>query len=299
MEQVAVAFTQAFGDLFGVGVNRCQIRSCGIVAAEPDECADGVGEPAAGLGHEPESGLLGGDGALVDVGLAFPFEVHGAPAVGAGVAAGSDVHAHIHRRAFIVVAHHVGDVLDADLAGRLHEERHFALEVVAHCVFEPVGGGAGHFCAAVHIGELAVAEDVEGGPGTGFAAACAAEIEGIVDVAEAEIFVGAGVPALLPGEADYVGGVEAVVGVIEGEAGDTGLVGVGADVAVGDAAGHPDNALVAAGALAHEVHDPGLLRVGDAEGFAFGGVAVFVGEGHDGLYGLTGGAGTLEGDVDQ
>ena len=65
-----------------------------------------------------------------------------------------------------------------------------------------------------------------------------------------------------------------------------------AAVAVRDAARNPDYALVVT-ALAHDVHHPRFLRVGDAEGLALGGIAVLVGERNYHVDGLTGGPGTL------
>ena len=144
-----------------------------------------------------------------------------------------------------MVAHHVGNILNANLAGGLDKEGHLAVQFVAHGVIEPVGSGTGHLVAVlVDIAELPVAENVECRPGTGFASAGAAEVERIVSVTEAEVLVGTAVPALAAGEFGHVGRVQAVVGIVPGETGDAALVGVRADVSVRNAACHPHYALV-------------------------------------------------------
>ena len=298
MKQVSVALAKTLGNLFNVGINRCKIGCCSIVAAEPHKASQHVGQPAAGLGDEPETSLLRGDGALVDVGLALPFEVHGPPAVGACIAAGSYINPHVHRRTLVVVAHHVRDIFDAYLAGRLDEEGHLALQVVAHGVVQPVRGGTRELGTILDIGELPVAKDVECRPGPSLAAPSAAEVQRIIGIAEAEILVGTAVPALAAGEFGHIGGVHAVFGVIPGETGDAALIGMGADVAVGNAAGHPHYALLV-GTLAHQVHDPSLSGVGDAEGLALGRIAVLACQRHYGLYGLAGRAGALKRNVNK
>ena len=97
-----------------------------------------------------------------------------------------------------------------------------------------------------------------------------------------------------------------------GELGDAGLVGVAADVAVGDAAGHPhgtvgvfvfqllgqvgfDGAL----AFADEFEDPHLVGVGDGEALALAVVGVVAHEAGEDLDGLAGVLGALEGEVDE
>ena len=80
---------------------------------------------------------------------------------------------------------------------------------------------------------------------------------------------------------------------------------MGANGPVGDAAGHPDDALLHVHAVLHvhsladEFHDPGFALVGNGEGFALGGVAVAVCKFHDDVDGLTGGFCTLERDIDE
>ena len=168
-----------------------------------------------------------------------------------------------------MVTHHIGHVLDGNLAGRLHKERHFALEVISHRIVEPLACGAGNLLAGlVHIGEDAVAQDVEGGPGAGVAAAHGAKVKRAVSVAEREFLILAAEISLLAGEGDHVRGVEAVLRIVQGEPCDAGLVCVGADVSVRDAPCHPDNALLLR-ALANQVHYPGLRAVGNGETLPF------------------------------
>ena len=225
--------------------------------------------------------------------------MHRPPAVGEGVAAGTRIDAHVHRRALEVVAHHVGHILDADLARRLDEEGHLALQVVAHRIVQPVRSGRGDLLSGlVEVGELPVAKNVEGAPGPGVAGPRTAEVQGIVRVAEGEFSVLAGEVPHLAGEGDDIRRIEAVLGVIQREARDPGLVGVGADVAVGDAARHPDDALLFL-ALADEIHHPDLVGVGDGETLALGRIAVLVGQGRDGLDGFARRPGPLQRDIDQ
>ena len=277
MQHVAIPHAEAVGHGVGRSVNGCQIRGCGIVAAEPVKAADLVRQPAARLGDEPEARLLRGDGPLVDIFLAIILEVHRPPAVGESVAAGTRIHPHVHRRALEMVPHHVGHILDTDLARGLDEERHLALQVVAHRIVQPVRSGRGDFLPGlIEVGELPVAENVEGAPGPGVACPRTAEIQGIVCVAEGELGILAGEVPHLAGEGDDVRRIEAVLGVIQRETRDPGLVGVGADVAVGDAARHPDDTLLLL-ALADEIHHPDFVGVGDGETLALGRVAVLVG----------------------
>ena len=136
-----------------------KIGSGGIVGAEPVHGAYVVRQPGAALSHEPETGLLGGNGPLVAVALAVHLEIHRPPAVRAGISSGSYVEPHIHRGALEMVSHRVCDVLETYLAGRLHEERKALRGVVAHCIFNIVHCRAGHFLAVfIDEGEIAVAE---------------------------------------------------------------------------------------------------------------------------------------------
>ena len=297
MQHVSVTHAQALRHLGGVYVTWCEIGCCGIVRAEPQQGANLVRKEAAGLGHEPESGLLGSDCALIDIGHAVHLEAHRPPAVWAGIAARASVGAHIHRGTLVVVAHHVGHVLGADLARRLHEQRHLAAEFVAHRIIDPVRSRRADEGSVLLVGEGPVAQYVECRPSPCIAGPGAREVERIVGIAEAEILVLALVPALAACEVYHVRRVEAVLRVIEREAGDAALVRVGAYVSVRHPARYPYYALFLT--LADEVHDPRLLGIRDGEGLAFGRVAVGIRQLHDSADGLARGAGTLQGHVDQ
>ena len=208
------------------------------------------------------------------------------------MASGPQVAGHVHRRALVVVAHAVEDGLGRHLRAGLHPQRHAVFEVVAHGV--------------VLIGVHSVGHGAEEGPDAGVAAAHSPEVGRAVGVGEAELLVLAVEVAHLAGEGYHVGGIEAVLGVVEREGRDAGLVGVCRDAAVGNAAGHPDDAFAGVAALAvvletlaDQLHDPRLVGVGDRERLAARRVAVGVGQLGDHADGLTRGFGTLQGDVDQ
>ena len=208
------------------------------------------------------------------------------------MASGAEIRGHVHRGPLVVVAHAVEERLGRHLRAGLDPQRHAVVLVVAHRV---VG-------VSVHV----VGHGAEEGPHAGFAGAHAAEVERRVGVREAEIGVRAVVVTHFTGERDHVRGVEAVLGIVLREGGDAGLVGVGRDVAVGNAAGHPDDAFAGVAALAvvletlaDQLHDPRLVGVGDRERLAARRVAVGVGQLGDHADGLTCGFGTLQGDVDQ
>ena len=80
---------------------------------------------------------------------------------------------------------------------------------------------------------------------------------------------------------------------------------MGADGSVGHPHGHPDDTLLRidavahVGSLANQFHDPGFVLVRDGKGLSLRGVAVFIGQVHDDLDGLTGRFGTLQGNVDE
>ena len=106
----AVAPAVALGDLRDGCVHRGEHGGIGIVDAEPEDPADGVGEPAAHLGDQDEARLLGGDGTLVEVLPAFTLEGHGAPAVRDLISASPGVIGHREVGAFVVIAHALTDV---------------------------------------------------------------------------------------------------------------------------------------------------------------------------------------------
>ena len=323
-EHVAVALTEAFGDVGDAAVHGAVDGAVGVVDAEPEDAADFSGEPAAALSHETEAGLLSRGGAFVDVLLAVDFESHGTPAVGAGEGTGAHVFGHVHWGAFVVVAHEVHDFVDIDFVVGFNPEGHALGFGVAHGVLLIAAGFA--------------VDTAEHGIDAGVAATDAAEGEGCVGVAEGEFFVFAVEPSAGTGVGDYIGGIYAfhfglidVVHVVaadngvqtfafglaeffafHGELGDAGLVGVAADIAVGNAAGNPYSAvgvfifelfgevcLDGGTALSDEFENPNFVGVADGEAFAFAAIAI-VGHhfGHP-VDGFAGVLGALEGDVDE
>ena len=306
VEHVAVAFLEALRHLGDAGVDGGEVGGSRVVGAEPKDAAHHVRDVVAGLAHHPEAGLLGGDGTLVHIGVSVEFKLHGPPAVREGVSACADILGHVHGRAFKVIAHHVGHFFDAGFFAGEHVQGEIAFQVVAHDVIQVRVSVAGDGVTVFVVeGEPAVGEDVEGAPGTGVTAADGAEVDRIVGFLEAELAVQALEIAFPAGEGNHVGGVQAVVGVVQGELADTGLVGMGADGAVRDADSHPHDSLLGihavfdVHALADEFHDPGLVLVGDGEGFALGGVTVGVGKVHDDVDGFPGRLGALQGDIDE
>ena len=162
-----------------------------------------------------------------------------------------------------MVSHHIGYILDTDLACRLDPERHIIGRVVAHRIIHIVVGVLLHEAAAILIDELALAENVESTPDPGLAAPEPAKIERTVSIPETEFLILAVEPAHLPCECDYILGIETVVRIVKRERRDAGLICVSADVSVRNAAGHPYGALL--GTLSHHFHYPGLLLVCNGE----------------------------------
>ena len=162
-----------------------------------------------------------------------------------------------------MVSHHIGYILDTDLACRLDPERHIIGRVVAHRIIHIVVGVLLHEAAAILIGELALAENVESAPDPGLAAPEPAEIERAIGIPEAEFLILSVEPAHLPCKAGYILGIETVVRIVKRERRDAGLVGMAADISVRNAASHPYGALL--GALSHHFHYPGLLLVCNGE----------------------------------
>ena len=249
----------ALGHAVGAAVDRGEDGHVGVVSAEPEYSAHGVGQVGTHLGDEDEAGLLGGDGAFVEVLLAVDLEVEGREAVGCVVGAGAEVLADVEGSSFVMVAHGVLDVLDGEFA--------VGLEVKGH--------GSGVFTLDVGQELLsAVGEEVVVAPDTSLAVAQFAKAR------------------------DDVGRVEAVVLVVEGELMDAAVVGMGGDAVVGHAHGHPDGS-AHAGAFAYHLHNPHFVGIGDGEGLTAAVIAVFLHQlGHD-LDGLAGVARALEGEVDE
>ena len=126
-----------------------------------------------------------------------------------------------------------------------------------------------------------------------------------VGIAEGELLVRSFVVPHLAGKGDHIGCIEAVLRVVQRELRDAGMIGMRRDVAVGNAAGHPYDALVHvlaiddAAALADHLEDPRLVLVHDRERFAAGGIAVGVGQFDDRCDRLAGRSRPLERDIDQ
>ena len=306
VQQVSVALPEAVGNAVYIGVNRCQIRSCSIVCPEPENAANHVGQIGTGLSYHPEAGLLGGNGPLVQVAFPAAGEPHGAPTVGKAVSAGSDILCHIHGRSFEMVAHGVGQILHAHLVVGLHKEGNPVFQVIAQGVIHI---GVGIFrqdaTAFLGIGEPAVAQEVIGAPDAGVAGTGGFKIPRGIGFGKVEVLVFPLEIAFLAGKGNDVLGIEAVLRVVQREFPDAGLVGMSADVAVRNAAGHPYDTLVHVDAVAdvhafpNQIHDPGFVLVRDGESLPLGGIAVFVGQVHDDLNGLAGGFGPLQGDIDE
>ena len=191
-----------------------------------------------------------------------------------------------------MVAHAVEDHLGRHLRAGFHPQGHAVFGIVPHRI--------------VHVFVHSVGHRAEECPHAGLAASQRAEIGRGVGFAETEILVRAVVVTHLAGERHHVGRIEAVLGVVLREGRDTRLVGVRRDIAVGDAAGYPYDALAGVAALAvvletlaDQLHDPRFVGVGDRERLTARRVAVGVGQLGDHADGLTRGFGTLQGDVDQ
>ena len=199
-----------------------------------------------------------------------------------------------------------------------------------------LGSGVPHdiFLIALHAGGNAVEHGVD----TGVATTQTTEGQRSVGVGKRELLVVAVEPATGTGIGDDIAAVDAFhfgleqvveVGAADdavqtfafcfleflallGELGDAGLVGVTADVAVGNAACHPNGtvfififqflgevSLYGFGAFADELKNPHLVGVADAEALALAVVGIGAQETGKGENGLTGIAGTLEGEVDK
>ena len=148
-----------------------------------------------------------------------------------------------------MVAHHPLHVVDANLTVGLHPQRE-SLALAVHHVWK--------------IGIHPVGEAVEIAPDTAVTATCGSSVELSIGKRETKILVLTLVVAHLAGEVDDIGRIDGVFLIVEREFVDARMVGMTRDAIVGDAACHPDSALLLA-ALADELHDPSLLRVGDRE----------------------------------
>ena len=214
-----------------------------------------------------------------------------------------------------MVAHELHHILHLQFLVGLDPEGEAVVEVVA----------AGIILILSHLSRAAT---IESHPHAGFAEAGGLEVNGGVGIAEAELGV-VGIFRIVAfqfGESNHIVGIDrADVGqenlvdflvgdgslaVAEREGGDTRLVGVAGDVAVGNAAGHPHGTVGPAFhglalcilhllAFSNQLKNPSLVGVGDGERLAFAAVAISIQQFADDLDGFAGGLGTLQGDVDE
>ena len=205
-----------------------------------------------------------------------------------------------------MLLHDLGQILHAHLVVGLHKEGNPVFQVIAQGVIH-IGVGIFRQDAAAffRIGKPAVAQEVIGAPDAGVAGTGGFKIPRGIGFGKVEILVFPLEIAFLAGKGNHVLGIEAVLRIVQREFPDAGLVGMGADVAVRNAAGHPYDTLVHVDAVADvhafpdQIHDPGFVLVRDGESLPLGGIAVFVGQVHDDLDGLAGGLGPLEGNIDE
>ena len=177
--------------------------------------------------------------------------------------------------------------------------------MVAHGLFHILHGefargldveGEGVVDLAVDVGEVLVHGRVvlaEEGPHAGIAGPQGAEVGGIIGLGKAEILVQPVEIAHLAGKRNDIGRIEAVLLVFQRELVNAGIVGVTGNAVVGDTHGYP-HGTPAPRALADEVHDPGLVGVGNGEGLATAAIAIFLDQAGHHLDGLAGGLGPFE-----
>mmetsp|Transcript_130704 Transcript_130704/g.378139 ORF Transcript_130704/g.378139 Transcript_130704/m.378139 type:complete len:249 (+) Transcript_130704:1025-1771(+) len=128
------------------------------------------------------------------------------------------------------------------------------------------------------VGLLEVGVVGDGGeerPHPGVALSGARESDRVVGVGKAELFLRAvrGPQADLDREADDIGGVNAVLRVLQWELLNARLVGMAAHLAIRDAHCDPHSALLEL-ALPDQLHDPDLARVADRERLALGNIPI-------------------------
>ena len=126
----------AFGGCGRAAVDGRECCHVGVVVGKPCHPADVVGKPRAHLADVDACRLLCADGALVEILLAVHFEAQRGGAVGHLPRAHAEVVGQGEGRAFVVVAHHVLEVLDGKLSLGLDVEREHLAGRVAHCIGE-------------------------------------------------------------------------------------------------------------------------------------------------------------------
>ena len=257
------------------------------------------------LTYEPETCLLGSDGALIDVVPASDLEAHRSPAIREGVPTSADVLGHVQRSALEVISHGICYIFHAQFASRLHEERHPVLKVLAHYIIEVVVCILGYHLPIFFVGEFAVAQNPESAPSPCVACPHAPEINRIVGGAEVEVLVLAAEVAFAASEFDYIRRIQAVLRVVERESLDSRLVRMCADVPVRNPPGNPHQAFIDVfpvfhfNSLAYQVHHPGFVFVGDGKALALRRIAIFIGKVYYHLYSLASSPGSLQRHVNQ
>ena len=214
-----------------------------------------IGQPRAHLTHINTGRLLSTDGTLVEIHLPIDFETEWSGAVRHFPSTHSDVLSHCHRRAFVVVAHHVLDILNAersfwfyvkwnDLTFRV---THRIRQIRTHVLGSPL---------------VVIAPDAS------LAIAKCSKVCGSVGVGKREVGIFSIEVAFLSRKADDVLCIEAVLLVLEGELMNAALIGVAANAIVRDAHSNPHSSL-ASRAFAYHLKNPRFVWVGHGEAFSF------------------------------
>ena len=280
---VGVFRVKAGGGCGGATVNGHVGSHVGIVVGEPNHSADGIGKRGAHLHDHAGGSLLGGDGTLVEIFLPFVVPKKRSGTIGRRVESATGIRGEVKGSALIVVTHGVHHLRQRNGLGR----------------FEPKGqrfGGAD--VATIHGGKILVHafhKVVEETPSTGIADSERGEVCRSIRLRERELGVGTVKISLGASKGDDVRRTHHVLLVLHVEAVNAALVRVARNAVVRNAHGNPDNALLV-GSLAYHLENPNFVRVTNGEGFAGGGVAIFIDQrGHD-ANGFAGGLGTLKGE---
>ncbi len=128
-----------------------------------------------------------------------------------------------------MVAHQIEHLLGRNLLVGFDPQRHTVGEIVTHRI--------------VGVDVHPARDGTEERPHARLATACSTEIERSVSVAEREIFVRTLIKPVLTRESDDIVRIETVLGIVLRELRDARMVGVAADVAVGNAPCDPHDAL--------------------------------------------------------
>ena len=249
----------AAGDASGGAVERPVHRGGGVINAKPKQSGHLPGHVRSRLAHNaPPSGPLS-DVSLVEERL--PGVVGSSPlqrglAVGVGVLSRSDIREHlssgVESSAFVVISHGLHDVLRAESSRWLDEQRHAVGEVVALRVVEVlVGPGFAHDRAKER-------------PNSSLAKPRPFKGHRVVSIRKRKVGIFSRVQPNASSEGDGVGSIQAVVLVIEGEGGDSSLIGMASDVAIRNATSHPHSAFLVT-PLSNQLHHPELVLVSDGK----------------------------------